>query len=101
MPSVLKAAVLSLYTTTEIHERLDYILPFFSEPLSIKTYVQYFHNLLYLEEIQLFHNMQKYDMDQAHFTSENLALEGENIAESRPSLVLGKQTVGLYFVCLL
>lgn len=92
VPNALKSAILNLYTMTEINERLDYILPFFSEPLSIKNYEKCFHNLLYLEEIQLYHNIRRYDMDRAHFIKEGeyLSLHVPNMAETRPSLVLGK-----------
>lgn len=94
VPNALKSAVLNLYSMTEINERLDYILPFFTEPLSIKNYEKCFHNLLYLEEIQLFHNIRRYDMDRGHFIKEGdyLSLRVPNMAETRPSLVLGKFT---------
>lgn len=91
VPTSLKAAILSLHTNTEINEKLDIILPFFKEPLTFSNYQQRFNNLLYLEEIQHFHNMRRYDRDRAFFKREKeyLSLQVENIAETRPSLVLG------------
>lgn len=91
VPEALKNAVLSYFTSVEINEKLDYILPFCRAPLNFKDYGKRFHNLVHLEEIEYFHNIRKYDMERAHFTHEKeyLSLVIANIAESRPSLVLG------------
>lgn len=91
VPTALRNMVLSYYTTIEVNEKLDYILPFCRVPLNFKDYAKRFHNLLHLEEIEYFHNIRKYDMERAHFAREQeyLSLTIANIAESRPSLVLG------------
>lgn len=90
VPENLKAAVLEMSTKDEVNENLMLITPF-QQRLSIQTYRKFMDYLLYLEEIQIFHNMRCYDMDRAHFVKEGeyLALYMLNIAEARPSIVVG------------
>lgn len=90
VPKNLLTAVLQMATTDEINETLMLITPF-SETLSIKTYKKFMEHLLYLEEIQMIHNMRRFDMDRGHFVKEGeyLALHMLNIAEARPSIVVG------------
>lgn len=91
VPTALKNVVLSYHTNIEVNEKLDYMLRYFQEPLKYDNYITRFNSLIYLEEISYFHNIRKYDLDRAHFTHEKeyLSLVVPNIAESRPSLVLG------------
>lgn len=91
VPQPLRNAVLGQLTNIEIDERLARLLPFLTDTLTFRTYEQSMHSLLYLEEIQQFHAMRRYDRDRAHFRRENeyLALAVPNMAETRPSLVLG------------
>lgn len=91
VPIALKNVVLSYHTNIEVNEKLDYMLRYFHDPLNYDNYINRFHSLIHLEEISYFHNIRKYDLDRAHFTHEKefLSLLVPNIAESRPSLVLG------------
>lgn len=99
-------------TPSFISEMLDSVMPFLNEDLNIKIYSRVFHHLLYLEECEMviscsfsvsknmnffneifqqYHNMRKYDK-KAFFKREGeyLSLAVQNIAESRPSLVIGE-----------
>lgn len=91
VPMSLRNTVLGTQSKVMVAEELCRCLPFLSSTLSFSIYETTFHNLLYLEEIQVYHTMRRYDRDRAHFIREGeyLALHVENIAESRPSLVLG------------
>lgn len=59
--------------------------------LNISNYSQVFHDLLYLEECEMEHNIRKYDKT-SFFTREQeyLALAIQNVAESRPSIAVGE-----------
>ncbi len=74
-----------------VSETLDTALPFLNGSLNDKTYSRVFHYLLYLEEIEMFHNIRRYDK-KGFFKREGeyLSLALQNIAESRPSLVIGE-----------
>lgn len=89
VPQRFKAVVLD--PKCSISETLDSVMPFLRENLNIKNYSPVFHHLLYLEECEMFHNMREYDK-KAFFKREGdyLALTVLNIAESRPSLVIGE-----------
>lgn len=91
IPDYLKAAILENYTITDINESLTRCLPYLEQDLTSKNYVVILDALLHLEEIQLFHIFRKYDKDHATFNHENefLALHMDNVAESRPSIVIG------------
>lgn len=92
VPDSLKGLVLeSASSRSYINETLDLILSYMKENLNEKNYSSVFHTLLHLEECEMFHNMRKYDR-KSFFTRERdfLALTVENIAESRPSIVLGE-----------
>lgn len=91
VPNSLKRLVLSQYSTGYINETLDHSFLYLRENLNEKNYNLVFHTLLHLEECEMFHSMRKYDKT-AYFKRERefLALTVENIAESRPSIVLGE-----------
>lgn len=91
MPKRLFDATLRVNTYSE----LDTLLPDVAETLShhrVDNYAEYFHNLLYFEEVFLRHEFRRYDQDRGHFFREGeyLAYEmNENIFECRPSIVVG------------
>lgn len=91
VPMALRNTVLGTPSKVLVAEELARSLPFLGETLTFSSYEKTFHALLYLEEIQVYHTMRRYDRDRAHFIREGeyLALHVANIAESRPSLVLG------------
>lgn len=91
VPESLKRLVLGPFSPGYINENLDSILPYLRVSLDVKNYNSVFHTLLHLEECEMFHNMRKYDKT-SYFKRERefLSLAVENIAESRPSLVLGE-----------
>lgn len=91
VPRPLRDAVLAQFTNLEIDERLAQLLPYLADTLTFRTFEQSMHSLLYLEEIEQFHAMRRYDRERAHFRREGeyLSLAVPNMAESRPSLVLG------------
>ncbi|XP_063977617.1 probable RNA helicase armi [Diachasmimorpha longicaudata] len=70
-------------------------IPCLSEGLTINNYRNRFHNLLYLEEISLSIDMQKYDMENAILRArdEFLSLEVPGLSEKRPSLMIGDKAV--------
>lgn len=87
----LKDAVLQPVTQHETMRSLKKKYPILGENMDANNYQERFHLLLHLEEIQHFHNMRTYDRERAHFFPEEeyLALQVDNIAERRPSLVIG------------
>lgn len=91
IPDFLKSAVLENYSITDVNEAISRSLPCLEQDLTYKNYIAVLDALLHLEEIQLFHIFRKYDKDHAIFQHENefLALHMDNIAESRPSIVIG------------
>lgn len=97
IPQEIKNLIFEPKTTRSfIKDKLDAGWPFLKEKLNISNYDAVFHTLLYLEEGELFHNIRKYDKFSS-FTRENdyLALSIENVAETRPSLVIGKLFIRL------
>lgn len=74
-----------------INETLDSIWPLLKTNLDVTSYSRIYHTLLHLEECEMFHNMRRYDK-KAFFKREGeyLSLIVQNIAESRPSLVIGE-----------
>lgn len=60
--------------------------------LSVKNYADFFHALLYFEEIYMRHEFRAYDQDRAHFirSGEYLAYKMyKNVFECRPSIIIG------------
>lgn len=74
-----------------INDALLIRVPHLFDNLNIDNYSQIFHDLLYLEECEMEHGIRKYDKT-SYFTREKelLALAMENVAESRPSIVVGE-----------
>ncbi|XP_011310919.1 probable RNA helicase armi [Fopius arisanus] len=70
-------------------------IPCLSEGLTIDNYRNRFHNLLYLEEISLSIDMQRYDMESAilRASDEFLVLEVPGLSEKRPSLMMGDRAI--------
>lgn len=91
VPKQIFDAVLSSNT----YAAFDSLMPTIAETLShhrADNYADYFHNLLYFEEIYLRHEFCRYDQERGHFIrdGEYLAYEmKENIFECRPSIVVG------------
>lgn len=77
-----------------IFDELDKKYPHLNETLALNNYGQVYHDLLYLEECEMHHNIRKYDrisrfMREKVGDKDLLVLAVENVAETRPSLVLG------------
>lgn len=91
VPEKLRKIILSTDTNANIVDTLEMFVPSLTQDLSFENYCRRFQTLLYLEEIELFQCIRQYDRERAHFTREDefLVLEIENLAEKRPSLVLG------------
>lgn len=92
LPSGLTDIVLATASSrTYIFDTLAALRPHLNSDLTISNYTQVFHDLLYLEELEMIHNMRKYDK-KSFFTrkKEYLVLAIQNVAESRPSIVLGE-----------
>lgn len=91
VPKKIFDAVLSSNT----YAALDMLVPTIAETLchhGADNYAEYFHNLLYFEEIYLRHEFCRYDQERGHFIRdrEYLAYEmKDNIFECRPSIVVG------------
>lgn len=90
VPERLSKIILSSLTQSEIEEELVEALPSFDR-LESRSYRKCFESLLHLEEIQLIHNIRKYDKESWFFVRENeyLSLQMPNVTETRPSLILG------------
>ncbi|XP_050076127.1 probable RNA helicase armi [Anopheles maculipalpis] len=91
VPSELYDILLTTPSRSEVKnvlERPPYCL---NEPLSPLNYSRLMKNFIYLEEIALQIEFRKHDIERAHFTTEDsfLALEVTNIAEARPSIMVG------------
>jgi hypothetical protein len=74
------------------------VAPYLFSNLNISNYSEYFHSLLYLEEIEAVLNMQKFDLERVCFriagpNKEFLALEVPGLAERRPSLLRGDRVI--------
>lgn len=91
MPKELRQICLTSERRQEMIKAIEQHYSFLKEPLSVKTYMHRFRLLLHLEEIECFVNFRNYDRDRAHFLrdGEFLTLQIENLAERRPSLVIG------------
>ncbi|KAH8296681.1 hypothetical protein KR054_009766, partial [Drosophila jambulina] len=91
VPEKLRQIYLTTERQSDMFEAIEYQYPCAKEPLSAKNYVQILSLFLHLEEIEYFVLMRNYDRDRAHFIrdGEYLSLMIENLAERRPSLVIG------------
>lgn len=91
VPEKLRNIILCSDQKSQMMDGLITQYPWLEEPLNIKNYTQRFSVLLHLEEIDYTVNFRNYDRERAHFQrdGEYLSLQIENLAERRPSLVLG------------
>lgn len=91
VPEKLRNIVLCSEHKSQMTDALETQYPWLQEPLNIKNYTQRFSALLHLEEIDYTIQFRNYDRERAHFQrdGEYLSLQIENLAERRPSLVLG------------
>ncbi|EDV39937.2 uncharacterized protein Dana_GF24211, isoform B [Drosophila ananassae] len=91
VPEKLRLLYLTTERRMEMFEAIEQQYPCINEPLTIVNYIQRFSLFLHLEEIEYFISFRNYDRDRAHFQrdGEFLSLQIENLAERRPSLVVG------------
>ncbi|XP_055846551.1 probable RNA helicase armi [Episyrphus balteatus] len=91
VPLKLRNALLVDCPRAEQISNLDNLYPVLSKDLDIRNYTNRFQTLLFIEEIEHFVNFRQFDRERAHFArdGEYLALTIENLAEKRPSLVVG------------
>ncbi|KAH8370044.1 hypothetical protein KR093_001979, partial [Drosophila rubida] len=91
VPIKLRQIVLGTERRCDLDNELATEYPCLEGPFTMKNYVQRFSILLHLEEINLTVSMRNYDRERAYFRrdGEFLSLHIENLAERRPSLVLG------------
>ncbi|XP_055914591.1 probable RNA helicase armi [Eupeodes corollae] len=91
VPNKLRNVLLIDSSRSDQIANLDNLYPVLTKELDIKNYSNKFQTLLHVEEIEHFVNFRQYDRDRAHFTREGeyLALTIDNLAEKRPSLVIG------------
>lgn len=91
VPEKLCAIVLKTESVSDVRELLGQEYPFLNENLNFGNYGKRFSAMLHLEEIDYSISFRNYDRERAHFNREGefLSLQIENLAERRPSLVLG------------
>ncbi|XP_045779175.1 probable RNA helicase armi [Maniola jurtina] len=87
----------TLYTN-EYHKILSNIenrFPCLAQELNIANYIDRWHTLIYLEEIQANINMRAYDKSKVYLThcDEYLGIEMPGLAEKRPSLIKGDRVI--------
>lgn len=91
VPTKLFNATLEANNQNDLDDRLDDATEILSCHKA-SNYAEFFHYLLYFEEIYLRHEFRRYDQDRGHFVrdGEYLAYEmNQNIFECRPSIVVG------------
>ncbi|GAB0100979.1 Probable RNA helicase armi [Sergentomyia squamirostris] len=92
VPQHLKRLIVHAKDKFEAEDKVFQAYPVLGQPLNLRTYTGIFHNLLYIEEIQLWVDFRIYDRNEVFFKrqdKEYLSLEVDNVAETRPSLILG------------
>lgn len=91
IPVDMRSIILQTGSYEKIMSELIEMHPELAEDFSYKNYQAKFHDLLFLEEIELFYQMRQYDQDKIRLTRENefFALPVEGLDERRPSLVIG------------
>ncbi|RVE48139.1 hypothetical protein evm_007199 [Chilo suppressalis] len=79
----------------KIINRIEDALPCLTQELHINNYIDKWHTLLYMEEVQTNINMRKYDMSKVFLIrcQEYLGIEIKDLAEQRPSLIKGDRVV--------
>ncbi|KAH8255162.1 hypothetical protein KR038_003242 [Drosophila bunnanda] len=98
VPDELRQIYLTTKRQSDLFRAIELQYPFVKEMMNIKNYVQNFTLFLHLEEIENFVLIRSYDRDRAHFHEEGeyLALLVDNLAERRPSLVVGDMVHAFY-----
>lgn len=91
VPTRLREIVLCSANRTDKVANLNNCYPFLNEPLTLENYKHRFGLLLHLEEIQCIISFRNFDRERAHFQrdGEFLSLHVEDLAERRPSIVIG------------
>ncbi|XP_030386246.1 probable RNA helicase armi [Scaptodrosophila lebanonensis] len=91
VPEQLRLLYLTIERRREMLGAIEKQYPCLKEELCMNNYVQRFSLFLHLEEIDYFISFRNYDRDRAHFQRDGqfLSLQIENLAERRPSLVVG------------
>lgn len=93
IPDILKEIVFAKATSrSSIFDALKIYYPHLHENLTIENYSQTFHDLLHLEECAIQHNFRTYDK-RSFFDRQEAFLVltmDKNLAESRPSIVIGE-----------
>ncbi|XP_074537209.1 putative helicase mov-10-B.2 [Halichoeres trimaculatus] len=84
----------SEYLSAEARRKLPSVKNLLNSSLSMKTYADRFHLLLYLEEIQMEVDIRKYDLQNQTMTPDPsnkklLILQVPGVAENRPSVIPG------------
>lgn len=93
VPDNMKKLVLGANTKIDAEDSVVRNYPALRHQLEPKNYSHNFHNLLFLEEIQLWSDFRVYDRTEVFFKRPNrdyLSLDIDNVAETRPSLILGE-----------
>jgi RNA helicase armi len=69
--------------------------PFLGEELCEANYVQKFHHLLHIEELEMKRAFESFKIDCGRFTNKDdyLRLEVKDVAEKRPSIIIGDQVL--------
>lgn len=95
IPDRIKEIILQSGKYDKILAQLTEVFYEIGDPLSYENFESKLSNLLYLEEVELYHQMRQYDQDKARLTRENgfLALVVEGLTERRPSLVIGDRVI--------
>ncbi|XP_059613070.1 probable RNA helicase armi [Phlebotomus argentipes] len=92
VPNQLRELVLGANNRMEAEESVLRAYPSLNNTLEPRNYTSIFHNLVFLEEIQLWVEFRVYDRQEVFFKKydkEYLQMEIDNVAETRPSLILG------------
>ncbi|XP_034487234.1 probable RNA helicase armi isoform X2 [Drosophila innubila] len=91
VPLSLRDIILCSMHRIQMEDRLNNDYPFLREPLTFDNYVQRFGLLLHLEEIECTVNIRNFDRERTYFQREGeyLSLQIEDLAERRPSIVIG------------
>uniref|UniRef100_A0A182N9A8 RNA helicase n=1 Tax=Anopheles dirus TaxID=7168 RepID=A0A182N9A8_9DIPT len=91
VPSELYDLMLTAASRAELLTALERAPYCLQEDLSPANYSRVWNTFIYLEEIRLQIEFRKHDIERGHFTPEDsyLALEVPNVAEARPSILVG------------
>ncbi|CAB3256452.1 unnamed protein product [Arctia plantaginis] len=80
---------------SKIISRIESYLPCLIQTLNINNYMDRWHTLIYMEEIQVTVDMRSYDISKAFLIrcQEYLGIEINGLAEKRPSLIAGDKVM--------